>query len=73
MKGLVRNVMDFIRNVKDLGLYSKVKGEAFERPSQKSGKIFQKDNHSSTVAVLTREARMDVGRLQGFYRIPGET
>lgn len=45
-----------------LALISRKKGKPLKDLQIKSRNIFKKDNHSSTV-VLTREARMDVGRL----------
>lgn len=56
MKGLVRNIKDF-------GLSSKEKREAFERSSGKEWENILERLSSSTVAVLTKEARTDVGRL----------
>lgn len=46
-----------------LALIPRKKGKPLKDLQIKSRTIFKKDNHSSTVVVLTREARMVVGRL----------
>lgn len=60
MKGLVRNTKDF-------GLSSKEKREAFERSSDKEWENILERLSSSTVALLTKEARTAAGRLARLF------